>query len=613
MPIRDDSQQQGSSRQHPVPQNVMDVEFKVVGDLTVRQLMYLFAGGVLIYVFHRSGLPGFWRVTLMAITGITAIAVAFVPIEERGLDKWLVSFIKAMFAPSQMIWRKTYSPPAYFISDYAQIIKNEIITLTPAKSRNKLEDYLGQLPEAQTDLDKLEISRIKDIQSGFSKPMAASIPQPTMQQPQSISDISLSETTTTTIEAPEVITIPETEQKPASPETKDDSSWIAYDDDNSQNDDAKKQADKKKDDEAKKAEQLKKEKARKEAEQHEMQAKMELLRAIEKNKPTFKNQAIDRAIVNVPAELKGEIRIKTTTKLPKTIVFQDIKKIETKEDLLSKKLSELLAVTRKVRTDMQQNIAQGKDVQEVKDQHQGRVEFFKSKYKELEQEQAKVSSQIDQSTSRVEQVATNNDQNELKSQVQDLMVRNEELKAQLAQIRTELSAIKNPTQPVVELPEQQTKIKYKDAHEETQEQEKTIKQTEEPEIYHEPDKQNTQEDPSETHVLVQTQHDSGHPDQKPQEVRKSVSPFQYDPNVIHGTVKNKASELVEGAVVIIKDKDGDAIRALKTNQLGQFKTQTPLQDGVYTVEAIKGGSKFDIISVEAKGQQLKPLQIIAYG
>src|SRR3990167_9386954 len=101
MPIQETSVPTNAGRQHPVPQNVMDVEFKVVGNLTIRQLFYLFIGGVLIYIFIKSGLPKFWRYSFISISGLISFAVAFIPYEERGLDKWLVSFIKAMGSPTQ--------------------------------------------------------------------------------------------------------------------------------------------------------------------------------------------------------------------------------------------------------------------------------------------------------------------------------------------------------------------------------------------------------------------------------------------------------------------------------------------------------------------------------
>ena len=176
MPIKDDNQNPleilaglsgGNGRKHPVPQNVMDVEFKVVGDLTLRQLGFLCLGGVGAYIFYNSGLPSFWAILLAGLAIILGIAVAFVPIEERGLDKWVVLFLRAMTFQTQLIWKKSSITPAYFLSDYADIIKNEIITLTPIKSRNKLDEYLGLLPEDPDDMDLYQNSKVSNISNKF--------------------------------------------------------------------------------------------------------------------------------------------------------------------------------------------------------------------------------------------------------------------------------------------------------------------------------------------------------------------------------------------------------------------------------------------------------------
>ena len=81
-------------------------------------------------------------------------------------------------------------------------------------------------------------------------------------------------------------------------------------------------------------------------------------------------------------------------------------------------------------------------------------------------------------------------------------------------------------------------------------------------------------------------------------------------NIIYGTVKDQHGVLSENTVVLIKDIKGNVIRALKTNKLGQFKTQTPVQNGSYLIEAIKGGDNFDIIRIEATGVKINPVYLI---
>jgi hypothetical protein len=522
---------------------------------------------------------------------VTTVGVAFVPYEERGLDKWLMSFLKSMTMPTQMVWRKTYSPPAYFLSDYANIIKNEILTLTPAKSRNKLDDYLGQLSETETDLDKIEALRIQNIRMGFSTQAQSSVvltqaskssyspslggtasveteviyaeedtspgrtisggdtdnlppvkrePLPEIKpEPKPVS------TTTRPVQTPAPAPIqqtrqPQIQQRPqpqtiqqARPQARPSQIQLGQD-------------------------QRPEERTAivKEIIKDEVSSKKELLNSIEFKKPTLSAPSIDRAIINIPSNPRGEIKIRTTTKLPKIIVVQDIKEIETKESSLEKKVGELLDVTKQVRAEVQ-NAA---DKQAHMKQNKGRIEFFDTKYQELEKEQAKITSQITASTSQVQQIDAP-EKTDLNKQVTDLSTKNEELKAQLAQIQAEIAMLK-------------------------------------------------------TGGLAQAQNqqapDLGKPADQEKAIPPSKGPTAAGANLISGIVKNKNGELVENAVVIIKDKDGDAIRALKTNQLGQFKTQTAMQNGRYSVEVIKGGMKFDIIAVEARDEVISPLSIIAF-
>ena len=58
MAIQDTGAQ--SNRQHAVPQNIMDVEFKIVGDLTMRQFSYLLILGLFAY-FNSQLMVGIFK------------------------------------------------------------------------------------------------------------------------------------------------------------------------------------------------------------------------------------------------------------------------------------------------------------------------------------------------------------------------------------------------------------------------------------------------------------------------------------------------------------------------------------------------------------------------
>lgn len=95
---------------------------------------------------------------------------------------------------------------------------------------------------------------------------------------------------------------------------------------------------------------------------------------------------------------------------------------------------------------------------------------------------------------------------------------------------------------------------------------------------------------------------------KPKLTQLALTSF---PNVINGIINDQAGNYLEAVVVVIYDKEGMPVRALKTNKLGQFSGSTPLPNGTYTIEAEKEGHSFDVLQIELEGQVLPPIMITA--
>jgi hypothetical protein len=83
------------------------------------------------------------------------------------------------------------------------------------------------------------------------------------------------------------------------------------------------------------------------------------------------------------------------------------------------------------------------------------------------------------------------------------------------------------------------------------------------------------------------------------------------PNIIVGYVHTPNKKIIDGAIIEIRESQGIPVRALKTNQLGQFQTATPLSNGSYEIELEKEGYSFDIIKVNLTGQKIPPIEIIS--
>ena len=92
--------------QHPLPQDVTGYRFRLIGDMTLKQFLYLGVAVLVTLLVHNLPLPFFFRYPLEIVLLLLGIGLAFVPIEGRPLDKWIIAFIKSISSPTQYVWQK---------------------------------------------------------------------------------------------------------------------------------------------------------------------------------------------------------------------------------------------------------------------------------------------------------------------------------------------------------------------------------------------------------------------------------------------------------------------------------------------------------------------------
>ncbi len=90
--------------QHPVPQNVTTFQFRLIGDMTLKQFGYLCAGAILAFIAYKLPLPFLITWPLTFAFAFLGVGFAFIPVEERPMDVWVFSFFKSVYNPTQYIW-----------------------------------------------------------------------------------------------------------------------------------------------------------------------------------------------------------------------------------------------------------------------------------------------------------------------------------------------------------------------------------------------------------------------------------------------------------------------------------------------------------------------------
>lgn len=91
---------------HPIPQDITGFQFKLIGDMTVKQFAYIAGGSALAWVAYILPIPFVVRIPIILLFVLGGFSLAFVPIQGRPMDLMIKNFFKAVFSPTQFIYQK---------------------------------------------------------------------------------------------------------------------------------------------------------------------------------------------------------------------------------------------------------------------------------------------------------------------------------------------------------------------------------------------------------------------------------------------------------------------------------------------------------------------------
>jgi len=92
--------------QHPIPQQISSYEFKLVGDMTLKQFVKAAAGIIIALLLNKTTLLVIFKWPLMLVSAGLGLALAFVPFEDRPLEVWVKAFLKSIYSPTIYTYRK---------------------------------------------------------------------------------------------------------------------------------------------------------------------------------------------------------------------------------------------------------------------------------------------------------------------------------------------------------------------------------------------------------------------------------------------------------------------------------------------------------------------------
>jgi len=159
-------------RQHPIPQNVLDIEFKLFTRFTLKEFAYLAlgvgTGGIFLYLSIGGDIPGVIGIPLFAILSGIGAFLALVPINDQPADKAIINYFTTINRPTQRVWLNQTLKE--------QRIKPTVTTIEDTKSKvigaTKLsEEQKSQIFEENPGDDILAVERedIKEVTQNVIK------------------------------------------------------------------------------------------------------------------------------------------------------------------------------------------------------------------------------------------------------------------------------------------------------------------------------------------------------------------------------------------------------------------------------------------------------------
>lgn len=162
---------------HPIPQDITGFQFKLIGNMTVKQFAYLAAGVILGWLCYILPISAFIKFPFAFFFILIGVAFAFLPFEGRPLDVMITHFVKALLSPTQFVYHKVggqiYFPPTVAV---------QTAISQPQKptglSGDKLKAFLDTLPKRpKNKLDEKEMVFFQSLGAmSFPQPAVQAIP-----------------------------------------------------------------------------------------------------------------------------------------------------------------------------------------------------------------------------------------------------------------------------------------------------------------------------------------------------------------------------------------------------------------------------------------------------
>src|SRR3989344_954838 len=154
---------------HPIPQDITGFQFKLIGDMTIKQFAYLAAGVILGWITFILPIFILIKLPFAAIFIGLGVAAAFVPIEGRPFDVMVINYFKALFGSTQYVYQKI-GGNMWFPEAKKQPVQTPGLQQVSPDGTRRLKEFLKSLPQKpENKLDEKESDFLNSLSSLSAK------------------------------------------------------------------------------------------------------------------------------------------------------------------------------------------------------------------------------------------------------------------------------------------------------------------------------------------------------------------------------------------------------------------------------------------------------------
>lgn len=168
---------------HPIPQQISSYQFRLVGDMTLKQFFQIAGGALISLLIYSLPIMGIIKWPFVIFFALLGVALAFLPLADRPLERWIAAFFRAIYSPTIFTFSKTAKTRVFF-KEEAPVPEDKIIY---PGGEAKLQKYLSTPPPGalHDKLEKLESTFLAGL-SVILNPVAAPQPAAPVQLPVAI-------------------------------------------------------------------------------------------------------------------------------------------------------------------------------------------------------------------------------------------------------------------------------------------------------------------------------------------------------------------------------------------------------------------------------------------